>query len=248
MRVIVFALLLFLFLLPGPAKAQSGNLLSVDLAEERIDITTGFNGAELIVYGTRKQQGDIAITVSGPTENMVVRRKEQTLGIWMNRKALRFENIPSYYDLALTRKESDIAPNEILLRHDIGLDALHFDTREDAESSMVDTFREALIRNRQGQGLFPLEPKPVRFIDNDFFRANFYLPANVPTGIYRVRTFLIQDGNILDSQENEIKVAQTGFSAEIFLFARKHALAYGVIGVMMALFFGWGAYVLLRRE
>lgn len=244
----ISACLFVLMLWSGPVMAQPPDLLSVDLAEKSIDISTGFNGAQLVIYGTRKQQGDIAITVSGPTETMMVRRREQILGIWMNRKSLRFENVPSYYDLALTRKESDIAAMDTLLRYDIGLDALQFETRENADPSRVDTFREALIRNRQGQGLFPLEPRPIKFIDNNFFRAAFYLPANVPTGIYRVRTFLIEDGQVLDSKENEIKVAQTGLSAEIFLFARRQSLAYGVIAVLMALFFGWGAYVLLRRE
>ncbi len=248
MMVRVCFFILFLVVLSGPALAQPQNLLGVDLAAERIDITTGFNGAQLIVYGTRKHPGDIVVTVTGPEESMMVRRKEQILGIWMNKKSLKFENVPSYYDLASTRKESDIAPMDTLLRHDIGIDALQFETRENADPSMVYTFREALIRNRQGQGLLPLEPKQIKYIDSDFFRAAFYLPANVPTGIYKVKTFLIHNGDVMDSRQNEIKVAQTGFSAEIFLFSRRHSLAYGAIAVLMALFFGWSAHALLRRE
>lgn len=246
MRGLAFLFLLIIF--SGSALAQPGNALSIDLAEKSIDISTGFNGAKLVIYGTKTQPGDMAITVRGPTETMMVRRKEQILGIWMNRKSLRFEEVPSYYDLALSGKESDIAPSDILLRYDIGLDALQFETRENVDTAVVDTFREALIRNKQGQGLFPLEPKPIKFINNDFFRASFYLPANVPTGLYRVKAYLFRDGQVVDTQEREIKVAQTGFSAEIFLFSRTQSLAYGLIAVLMALFFGWGAYVVLRRE
>jgi uncharacterized protein (TIGR02186 family) len=201
-----------------------------------------------VIFGTKREKGDIAITVSGPTQTMMVRRKQQILGIWVNGKALRFEDIPSYYDVALSEKESDLAPLDILSRNEIGLNGLQLYTNENEDIAVIDTFRDALIRNKQRQGLFPLEPRQIIYLSENFFRANFYLPANVPTGIYKVRTFLINGGNVVDSRENEIKVAQTGFSAKVFLFAKTHSLPYGMVAVLMALFFGWGAYAVFRRE
>lgn len=232
----------------GAAQAQTQRLLMIDLAEKAVDITTGFDGSRLVVYGAKRAEGDIAVTVRGPAYTMVVRRKDRVLGLWMNSKAVSFEEVPAYYDMALSRREADIAPVDVLRRYDIGLDALRFETREDENPDVSDTFREAMIRNRQAEGLFPLEPRPVVFMDEGFFRANFYLPANVPTGVYKVRAFLIRDGVVRDSQEAEIKVAQTGFSAEVYLFSLKQSLVYGILAVMTALFFGWGAYVILRRE
>ena len=70
----------------------------------------------------------------------------------------------------------------------------------------------------------------------------------MPTGRYQVNAFLIRDGEVIDRHITEIKVAQTGVSADIYLFAQNHSLAYGVIAVLMALFFGWGAYIVLHRE
>jgi uncharacterized protein (TIGR02186 family) len=243
---IIIAMAIF-FLAPG-ARAQSPRLLSVDLAEKSIDITTGFDGARLILYGTAREPGDIAVTVQGPSTSLVVRRKDRVLGIWMNRESVKFENVPIYYDLALSRTERDIGSYDMMHRNDIGLDALHFETNDNIDPATVDIFREALIRNRQAQGLFPLEPKPITFLDDHFFRASFYLPSNVPTGLYRVRTFLIRSGEVIDRHVTEIRVAQTGASAEIYLFAQNQSLAYGVIAVLMALLFGWGAHIILRRE
>lgn len=246
---IYLAAFIVLVALPGPvALAQPPRALHVDLTEKSIDITTGFDGARLTVYGTRKEPGDIAIAVRGPAESMVVRRKQNTFGVWMNRQSVVFDAVPSYYDIALSRTESDIAPLDTRHRYDIGVDAMQFDTREEIAPQTRDSFREALIRNRQAAGLLPLEPKSVNFISSEFFRADFYFPSNVPTGIYRVRAFLIRDGEIVESNETEIKVAQNGFSASVFLFAKTQSLAYGVICVMVALFFGWGAYAVMRRE
>lgn len=242
-------MLLAMMIAPLPSRAQVPEALSIDLAEEKtIDITTGFDGARLVVYGTRTDPGDIVVTVRGPTETMVVRRKESLLGIWMNRTSVRLDGVPSYYDLALTRPENDIASADTRHRQDIGLDALHFETLDNVDAAVTDTFREALIRNRQSQGLFPLEPKSIFFINDNFFRVPFYLPSNVPTGIYKVKALLIRDGTVLATQERTVKVAQKGFSARVYIFAQTQPFAYGVLAVMIALFFGWGAYIVLRRE
>ena len=244
---ILFFMIGILFFVPY-ANAQPPGMLNIDLAEKSIDITTGFDGARIIVYGIRKQQGEIAVIIRGPEQNMVVRRKARLLGIWMNNKSVSFNDVPGYYDLALSLPARDIAPFALLHRNNIGLDALDFQTDDSEDAELVSSFREALIRNQQGKGLFPLEAKPVEFIDDNFFKVYFDLTSNVPAGIYRVDAFLIRDESIVDVKTVELKVAQNGFSAEIFLFAHNQSLVYAVLAVLMALFFGWGAYTLLRRE
>ncbi len=244
----VLTIFMFCALLPGAAAAQSSPALNMDLAERGVDITTGFDGARIVVYGTKRGDGDIAMTIRGPEESVVVRRKSRVLGVWMNSQSLRFNDIPGFYDLALSRPSGEIAPLSMLRRHNIGLDALDFETDEHENAEKIDTFREALVRTRQIKGVFPLEPRAVQFVDNDFFKVTFDLPANVPAGIYRIDTFLLRDGVVTDTRYAELKVAQNGFSAEIFLFAHNQSLAYSVIAVLMALFFGWGAHSLLRRE
>lgn len=237
-----------LFLLMPVAAAQPPGALNIDLAEKSIDITTGFDGARIIVYGIRKDRGDIAVIIRGPEQDMVVRRKSRLLGIWMNSKAVSFNDVPGYYDLALSRPVRDIAPINMLRRHNIGLDALDFETDDSEDPETVSSFREALIRNQQGKGLFPLEAKPVNFIEDNFFKVTFDLTSNVPAGIYRIDAFLIRDEAVADVKTIELKVAQNGFSAEVFLFAHNQSLVYAVLAVLMAVFFGWGAYTLLRRE
>ena len=247
MRIYLLLLLSCLAVLAQPAAAQTSTPLSIDVAERSIDITTGFDGAQLVVHGARRAAGDVAVILRGPEQNIVVRRKTRVLGLWMNGRAMAFHDVPGFYDLAVSRPASQLAPFDELRRYNIGLDALDFETRED-DSNIVSGFREAMIRSQQVHGLFPLEPKPVNFIDVDFFRVDFTLPANVPAGLYRIDAYLIKDGAVTASRNTEIKVAQGGMSAEIYLFAHNQSLLYAFIAILMALFFGWGAHILLRRE
>lgn len=246
MRIILFMVACLLF--TPMAMAQPSANLNIDLSERSIDITTGFNGAKIVVYGTRRGEGDIAMIIRGPEQSIVVRRKSRVLGVWMNSQSMKFDDVPGYYALALSRPADAIAPLSVLRRYNIGLDALEFETNDSNDAEKIDTFREALIRTQQMKGQFPMEPGAVNFVDKDFFKVIFKLPANVPAGIYRVDTFVIRDGVVTDTRSAELKVAQNGFSAEIFLFAHNQSFAYAVIAILMALFFGWGAHTLLKRD
>ena len=51
---------------------------------------------------------------------------------------------------------------------------------------MIREFREALIRNKQEEGLYGKSLGQVAFLGERLFRTNVYFPANVPTGAYTV--------------------------------------------------------------
>ena len=230
------------------AQFMAESPLAIDLAQDHVDITLGFNGADLVLFGTRKREGDVAVVIRGPEVPAVVRRKGQVFGVWMNTRAVTFRNVPAYYDLALSRNEVEIDAPQALRDNRIGLNTLDFrpDTRQDKE--IVDAFQEALIRNRQVQGYFPLEPRRINFMSSDFFRADFWVPPNVPTGDYIVQTYLINDGEILDRRETRLRVAQVGFNAQVFAFARQHGFLYGVMAVLLAITAGWASYAFLRKD
>ena len=234
--------------LGGVALAQRASAITIDLSQDHVDITMGFAGSRFVVDGVKKNSGEVAMIIRGPDRQMVVRRKDDTAGIWMNRETMVFDNVPVYYDLALSRPARELAPTSVLRDNNIGLDALEFITRENANESDIHNFREALIRNRQSRGYLPLEPRFISFMTDDFFRAVFDVPADVPPGSYRVLAYLIDDGQIVDVKSHELRVAQKGFSARIYLFAHNHALAYGIMAVIFAMMAGWGAWAVMRRE
>jgi uncharacterized protein (TIGR02186 family) len=222
--------------------------LTISLAQDHVDITLGFNGAQLVLFGTKKRDGDVAVVIRGPEVPAVVRRKAQVAGIWMNTRTVTFRNVPVYYDLALSRKEQDIAAPDALREHRIGMDTLDFRPDTRADTDVVEAFKEALIRNRQVEGYFPLEPRRINFLSNEFFRADFRVPPNVPAGDYVIQTYLINGGQVQDRRETRLRVAQVGFNAQLFAFSRQHSVAYGFVAIFIAIAAGWAAHAFLRRD
>ena len=247
---ILILLTVFAFASWPAAAAQNDHagMLTIDLADDHVDITTGFNGARLALFGVKEHEGDIAIVIEGPDKEMVVRRKSQIFGMWMNTESVVFRHVPAYYDFALSAGEKNLAGPEILRAEGIGLDSLTFDHKGREKPATVETFKEALIRNKQGQGLFPLDSKDIYFLNGDFFRANFYLPADVPTGDYTIRTFLFDKGKLIGRRDVRLRVAQVGFNARLYHFAFRSGLLYGVVAVFLAVFTGWAAYMFWRKE
>lgn len=227
--------------------AITGRNLVVDLAANHVDISIGFNGADLVLFGVKNRPGQLAVIVRGPGQDTVVRRKSRALGVWVNTTAVEFLNVPVYYDFAVSVPESALAAPEILRKHDIGLDALDIRVERNENPQVLDSFHEALIRHRQAGGHFPMKPKSVTFISDDFFRVNFHVPADVPTGTYIVETLLFDKGAVVDRRETRLRVAQVGFSADVHNFAYNSGFLYGLVAAGLALLSGAGAHFFFRR-
>ena len=224
--------------------------LTIDLADNHVKITTGFTGASLVLFGSITQKGDVIVVLEGPERKSKVRRKEQIMGAWINRNWLSFKNIPSYYDYAISADdESDVLPADKLKEKRVGVTALRFDPEKSRyKAEVVSTFQDALIRNKQRQALFPLEPQKVGFISDNLFRADFHLPANVPSGEYKVRALLVRNNKVVYEQSRVLRVGYEGFNARIYKFASDHSFLYGVLCVFIALIAGWASNAIVRRN
>lgn len=249
MRFIILALSFLIFTTTAVVAqtAITGRSLIVNLAADHVDISIGFNGADLTLFGVKNMPGQLAVIVRGPEQTTIVRRKSKTLGVWMNTHAVEFLNVPVYYDFAVSVRERELASPEVLRKYKIGLDALDVRVEKNEDEQTLDSFREALVRNRQAGGHFPLSPKPVTFISDDFFRVDFHVPADVPTGTYIVETILFQNGVVADRRETRLRVAQVGFSADVHNFAYNQGFLYGLVAIGLALISGASAHFFFRR-
>lgn len=250
MRTIILIITLMIIHVPDAVAqtAITGRSLAVNLSADHVDISIGFNGADLTLFGVKNQPGQLAVVVRGPEQTTIVRRKSKALGVWMNTRSIEFLNVPVYYDFAVSVPERDLAPQEVLRKYDIGLDALDISVEKNEDVQVLDSFREALVRNRQAGGHFPLSPKPVTFISDDFFRVDFHVPADVPTGTYIVETILFQSGAVVERRETKLRVAQIGFSADMHNFAYSNGFFYGLLAVGLALISGASAHFFFRRS
>lgn len=213
--------------------------LLIALSTQRIEIDSNFAGTSILLFGATDVAGDVVVSVRGPEEPVVVRRKRRSVGIWVNRESIAFRNVPGYYFVASSGPLEEIAPVELLDRKQLGservlLEAIWFDTSGDA-----DEFRAALHRDRERDSLYRSEPGVVEFIDERLFRTTIDLPAHVPTGDYVVEAMLLVDSQVLSTRSAALSIEKAGFSADISTFARADEALYGVIAIALALVAGW---------
>ncbi len=244
--------LLFAFvfvLLSFPLLAQEQNDFEIDLSRDVIEISTGFTGDRVTVFGTKLPQADVILIIEGPSRDVVIRRKSQVLGFWMNTKSVRFEDVPAFYDFAADTQVLEKLDGDLIQSTRIGLDYLNLSgTDEDMDAASLSRFQGALVQNKQIQELFPLGPKKIDYLSPRLFRVDFTFPSNIPRGSYRLRALQMENGSITAQRNRILTVQQQGLSAKVNYYAANRPFLYGAFGVLMAVFIGWGATQVLRRD
>ncbi len=234
-------LFLILLLFAAPARAE----MNAELARDYVDISTGFNGETISLFGTTDEDNaEIIISIKGPESIVAVRRKGRVLGAWINKDTVEFRRVPSYYDIASTFTPDD----EFAKEHEIGFGNLDFYAENESNPEKVHVFKEALIRKMQAKGFVPEEAKQVRRIDAHFFKTTFILPPDIPTGLYTVDTYIFRDNKLLGHESRKLQVGQVGFNANVYITAHEHSFFYGLFTVFVALISGWSAFTFLRRD
>jgi uncharacterized protein (TIGR02186 family) len=244
----LFVLLALATALP-PRDAPRAQSLVADLSHHLIAITTAFVGTQVVAFGVAEGGGHIVVTVQGPRENVIVRRKSRVAGIWVNRERLAFRRVPAYYVVASTGPLEQIARPDVLAQLDIGTEYLDLEPIDASglEISEIASFKEALVRRKQEMGLYSREPIPINFVGEELFRTTLKFPANVPPGIYQVQVFELEDGFAADAQRSTLVVSKVGLEADIYDFAQQRASLYGLMAIALAIVSGWLAGVIFRR-
>jgi len=223
--------------------------LVADLSQRLIAITTAFVGTDVVLFGTSDPDHDIVVTVQGPRTSQIVRRKGQVAGIWINRERLAFDQVPSYYAVASSGPLEKIALPDVRARLELGTDDLKLKPIDATglDIGEIATFQDALVRNKQREGLYSVKPAPVNFIGPRLFRTTLHFPANVPPGIYQVQVLELRDGQVTDAQRSALVISKIGVEADVFDFANQQSVLYGLMAVALSATLGWLAGVIFRR-
>ena len=223
--------------------------LVADLSSHEVAISTGFTGAELLLFGAIEGEGQIVVVVTGPRQAMTVRRKGRVAGVWMNTASMTFQNVPSFYAVAATGSLDSVDP-DVRSRQEMGLEQLNvraIDLAPGTATEEVQEFRDGLIRNQVRQGLYYAGSGRISVLSDRLFRTRVSFPANVVTGIYNVSVYYIRDGSPVHAQTTPLRVSKIGLGAYVFRFAHYNAAAYGVLAVLVAALAGWLAAAIFRK-
>ncbi len=252
------------------ADARAGKL-SADVSSHLVAIESDFTGEKILLFGTieideaaasvsnGRGEYDVVVVVRGPHVDLIERRKERVLGIWVNTSSALFENVPGFYAVVSTRPLGIIdaagggSAGGLFERNQIGIENLALAARAVdkgaprlSRTEAVE-YRNALLRHNVREGLYREQPGIVNFMGDSLFRTTVDLPAKVPVGSYEIEVYLFLDGVIVDAQSLPLFVNKIGVGRYLFQTAQESPFVYGLCAVFMALLIGWLAGILFDQ-
>ncbi|WP_199261927.1 TIGR02186 family protein [Paracoccus binzhouensis] len=266
-RWMLLPILLLPLLLPGlPALAQlrpapphtptppPAEQIVAGLSRDDVDITTSFDGSEIIIYGAIKREKpippgeplDVIVAVEGPARAVTVRHKERRLGIWVNTGRVSIGSAPTFYVVATTRPLETILKPELDQRFRISIPLAMRAFAGKSEVADVVPYTEAFMRLRQESELYRQDDGAVLLAEQTLFRADVRLPANLIEGFYSTRIFLLRNGEIIDSFRAPIEVRKVGLERWLYRLALDQPFLYGIMSLAIAAAAGWGASAAFR--
>jgi uncharacterized protein (TIGR02186 family) len=251
----MWAAFLLVMLTSLPAAAES---LVTSLSSHRVLISSNYTGTSIAVFGAIERDAqtvaratgyDAVVTVRGPRQLIVVREKQPLGPVWLNREQQKFPMAPAYLSVLTSRPVEEITSPQLRQRQKIGLAAIINSPEFTSEHTEADAeFREALYRLRSQEGLYLEDERGVTFLTPAIFRASIPLPATAPPGNYDVEVTLLADTVVLARAVTHFELVKTGFEEQVGGAARDWSLFYGLATAAIAIFFGWLANVIFRRD
>jgi uncharacterized protein (TIGR02186 family) len=253
MRALVLAAAAFAL---GAMPADAEQLVS-QVSSDEVAITSSFAGATLTLFGSiepepgatqRYVEGPyhIIVTVTGPLQTRVARKKTSQFGIWINTEQAEFQAFPSFYQVLSDIKLDNITNSVTLAEKAIPLDSRSLG-RTDAPYPASELFRTQLVRLMESNGQFKRNEQGVIFRSDTLYFAQVALPSDAPPGPYIARTYLFKDGVLIAEKSNGFSVRKTGFERFLGIASRQQPLLYGIVCVALALFTGWLGGVAFKR-
>lgn len=224
------------------------------MSRDDVDITTRFDGSDVIIYGAVKRETpipytplDVVVTVEGPARAITIRHKERRFGIWVNTGKVSVGAAPNFYVVATTRPLDEILDpaEDARFRISVPLAIRAYAGVSDVPD--VVPYTEALVRLRENTGLYRLDQGAVRLVQDTLFRADVQLPANLIEGFYATRIFLLRDGKVIDTFRAPIEVRKVGLERWLYRLARYQPFLYGFMSLAIAVLAGWAASALFRQ-
>ncbi|MBM9595283.1 TIGR02186 family protein [Roseitranquillus sediminis] len=233
-----------------PAAAEE---VVADLSQNRISITADFDGSEILIFGAVKREEplegvplEVVITLSGPSQTVMVRRKSRVAAIWANTAAVEVDRAPSFYAVATSGPLSQVLSQTEDLRHRITTRRAIRAVGAPQEVLDLPEFVRALIRVREGAGQYQLREGAVSVREQTLFSTSIELPANLVEGNYEVRIFLTREGHVINAYDTVIYVQKVGLEKFLYVLAHERPFIYGLMSLALAGVAGWGASAAFR--
>ena len=224
-----------------------------------VAITSTYAGAEVTVFGLIERDAssvsrpggyDVVATVIGPRGDLVIQQKDQFGPIWLTASRRRYAKIPLFFSVLSGRPLNEITDFPTRQRLKLGLEhhlpPITVDSPAREEEERV--FHDAVIRLQTANSALLEDPRAVTMVRPNVFTTQVRLPATAPVGLYVVSISILAEGVPLKTAQAGFVVRKVGFDAFVSQASRTEPLSYGIITIAMAIFLGWLANLVFRRN
>lgn len=245
-REVILCLVYFYWCLPA-----LGQALIADLSSHIIAVNAGFQGAELVLFGSLDAQltpaDEVVVVVSGAPASVRVREKIRYLGVWGVSKPVDFQAVPQFYAVLTAQRDLENIP--VFVRDSYRLGALYpkWYASSELDNSMQERMRAGLYVGMQQRGLYTLYSKKIKFLGDRLFRATLQFPQQVPVGRYQVMVYLLRSGDVVAAQSTSLLISKDGLGADVAWIAHRYPITNAFVVVALAIGCGWIGHFLLRR-
>jgi uncharacterized protein (TIGR02186 family) len=259
-RAAVAAAALLAIPMAGTVPAAAERLVT-SISRHQVMVNSNFTGTSIVLFGTvepdtpaarRRAIGyDLVVTVTGPRQTVVERRKERVLGIWTNIGSRTFLNVPSYLAVLSNQPLDQITNLETVRQLQLGIADKVLPQQLGSDVGDVvrdDPFRANFIRLKMQHQLYLQRTNGVTLLTPTVFRAEIPLPAEAPIGNYDVEVKLLAESALLARANSAFEIIKVGFEQFVANAAQDYGLLYGITTAMMAVMTGWLAAVVFRRD
>jgi uncharacterized protein (TIGR02186 family) len=207
--------------------------LPLTITPERVEIGLLYDGFDLAVSADAGPGVDVAVLVTGPLSDLVMREQARRWGLfWVPGGEVTFEDVPSLYILRTTVDVARLAPAEVLEGLGIGYEAL----RSRLGAPVRDDLFHELVVLKESEGLYSsaVWAREGASADRSPFRGVLRIPARAQAQAYSVQLSAFRDGRLVSHGEGPFEVEKAGFVGFVSSLAETHPLAYGLFAVLVA--------------
>jgi len=201
-----------------------------------VEIGLFHSGVELEVSTETEPGVEVALLVTGPASELVLREQARRWGLlWAPAGEVTFDHVPSLYLLRTTIPIEDLASPDVL--EDLGVGYPSVLARIGGPVSR-DLLRELLVL-KESEGLFSSTVTktggPGAAPDGtSSFRDVVHIPARTPADTYSVQVLSFRGGRLVSRAQDTFEIQEGAFVTFVSSLAETHGLAYGIFAVVVA--------------
>ncbi len=234
---LVLGLTLQCFVTPYNALAETSALR---VKPNGLDIREYFRGAELTISADIPKEASATVEMKGASHDDHLLRKGRRGGLWMSVGEVTVHGAPSVY-LVMSTPQAASQSDEGAGRAYNELQK-HVEFQGALPKEGAGVLFQQLVKLKESEGLYGVFPKALKVVgssgDHTTIEGQLRLPSNIAPGNYQITLSVLNSGKLLESQSVEMPIEMKGLPAFLSNLARKNAVLYGILAVVIALVTG----------